>query len=167
MEEAYLHLLEKVIYNDDDVVTFLHNTHSASVVKKIMTRGFEFQSHLDYTTDVVSAKDPVTIKYFTIVRQAYGNFTVIIQISKAIIEDYAAKIRKKNHHFSEVLSIKPPFMGPEDELVYCLAPHFVKGYIDACNHLFYQNPKFNPSLKLPVFESNLKQILKEKEDNNT
>lgn len=165
MEEAYLHLLEKVINNDEDVVTFLHNTHSASIAKKIMTRGFEFQSHLDYTTDVVSAKDPVTIKYFTIVRQAYGNYTVIIQISKTIIEDYAAKIRKKNHHFSEVLSIKPPFMGPEDEWVYCLAPHFIKGYIDACQDLFYKNPNFDPSLKLPVFETNLKQILKEKEDN--
>lgn len=161
MEDAYLHLLEKAITNDNEVVTFLHNTHSETVAKKIISQGFAFQSHLDYTTDVVSAKDPVTVKYFTIVRQAYGNYTIIIQISKAIIEDFAGKIRIKNHHFSEVLSIKPPYLGPEDELVYCLAPHFVKGYIDTCHQIFHKNPGFDPSLKLPIFESNLQQILKE------
>jgi hypothetical protein len=161
MRQDYLAILEQVIQCNDEVITFLHNTHSDAIAKKIINEGFEFQSHLDYTTDVVSAKDPVTIKYFTIVRQAYGNFTMIIQINKDIIEHYSHQLKHKEHHFSEILSVKPPYIGYEEDLIYCLAPNFVKGYIDICTSEFVANPNFNPSLILPIFETNLNRILNE------
>jgi len=151
--------LIKVIECKSDVVTFLHNTKTQETAKKVLLEGFEFQSHIDYTTDVVSAKDPITIKYFTIVRQAYGRYTLIIQISRQLIEDYSELLNNISHHFSEILTVKPPVLGVEDDLVYCLAPHFVKGYMDAETGEFYANPNFNAALKIPVFEENLKKIL--------
>lgn len=159
MEDKYLSKLIEVIANSEDIVTFLHNTNDESVAKKIMLEGFEFQSHLDYTTDVVSAKDPVTIKYFSIVRQAYGKFTLVIQISRLLIEEYSGKLKDKEHHFSEVLSTKPSYLGPDEELIFCLAPNFIKGYICITDQEFHANPKFDPSLKLPIFDKNLERIL--------
>jgi len=158
-ESLYLHNLIKIIECKNDVVTFLHNTKTKETADKIIKQGFEFQSHLDYTTDVVSAKDSITIKYFSIVRQAYGDFTIIMQISKQIIEDFSAPLVTKSHHFSEVLTVKPPTMGTEDDMIYCLAPNFVKGYINFHSAEFVANPTFNSSLILPVFNENLKRIL--------
>ncbi len=162
MGDEYILALQRAIESEYEVITFLHNTNAEHVAKKILLEGFEFQSHLDYTTDVVSAKDVVTLKYFTIVRQAYGNFTLIIQISKEIIESYSQKLKNKDHHFSEVLSVKPSYLGSEDDLIYCLAPHFIKGYINACTHDFYVNPNFDPLLRIPVFEENLRNILNQR-----
>ena len=155
---VYLDILIQAIENDNEVITFLHNTQTYETAEKIMHEGFEFQSHLDYTTDVVSYRDTVTIKYFTIVRQSYGKFTIIIQISKQIIEEYAEKLDNIAHHFSEILSINEPYEGAEDDMIYCLAPHFIKGFVDAESGKFYSNPNFNASLKIPVFEENLKKI---------
>jgi hypothetical protein len=158
-DSIYVQNLIKVIECKNDVVTFLHNTKTKETAEKVLEDGFQFQSHLDYTTDVVTAKDPVTIKYFTIVRQAYGKYTLIIQISRHLIEDYSQQLQNMSHHFSEILSVKSPFLGSEDDLVYCLAPHFVKGYMYVETGEFFANPNFNASLKIPIFEENLRRIL--------
>ncbi|MDA3890147.1 MAG: hypothetical protein PF517_00630 [Salinivirgaceae bacterium] len=158
-ENSYLNGLLSAIETDQNVITFLHNTKTKESANNIIEKGFKFQSHLDYTTDVVSPKDPVTVKYFTIVRQAYGEFTIIMQISKSLIESYSELLEDISHHFSEILSINKPYLGPEDDLIYCLAPHFIKGYVEAEMGNFIQNPNFNPSLKIPIFDENLKKIL--------
>ncbi len=159
METDYLIKLEEVIETGYEVVTFLHNTRDEDTAKRILIEGFHFQSHLDYTTDVVTAKDPITIKYFSMVRQAYGNYTIIIQISKELIEFYSNELRARKHHFSEILTLKEPFLGAEEDLIYCLAPNFIKGYINACTAEFIANPHFNASLIVPKFNDNLKRIL--------
>lgn len=157
-ESEYLNRLEEVIGINNHVITFLHNTREEVTAKNILSEGFQFLSHLDYTTDVVTAKDPVTIKYFSIVRQAYGNYTLVIQISKELIEHYSQLLKTKTHHFSELLTVKEPFLGPDEEMVYCLAPNFVKGYLNALTAEFVANPHFDPSRKLPEFEKNLEKI---------
>ena len=108
---------------------------------------------------MVSAIDPITIKYFTIVRQAYGKYTLVIQIGKDIIEDYSKRLHSLPHHFSEVLSVNEPYLGNEDDLIYTLAPQFVKGYINSESCEVVANPLFNPHVRLPLFEENLKKIL--------
>lgn len=162
MENEYLEQLQKVIECQNDVVTFLHNTKTKETAESIMNGGFEFQSHLDYTSDVVSAKDPVTIKYFTIVRQAYGNYTMVIQIAKDLIEEYSNILEELPHHFSEILTVKEPYVGHEEDMIYCLAPHFIKGYVNAETAQFFPNPLYNSGMKLPVFQENLKKIISKK-----
>lgn len=158
-ESDYINMLMSVIESDDEVVTFLHNTNTEEIANKVLKEGFEFQSHLDFTTDVVSEKDIVPIKYFTIVRRAYGDFTLIIQISKQIIEEYSNVLDGKLHHFSEALSVNIPYEGGDGDLIYCLAPHFVKGFINSNTAQFFSNNNFNPNKKLAVFEDNIKKII--------
>ncbi len=159
-ESKYFEILQKWIESDIEVVTFLHNTKLESTAQTILNDGFNFQSHLDFTTDVVTAKDPVTIRYFSLVRHAYGSYTIIIQISKAIIEHYSKLLENLPHHFSEVLTTKPPVLNLEDDYIFNLAPNFVKGYVDSEKSVFIINPKFNPELIIPYFNENLQKILR-------
>ncbi len=158
VDSEYINILKNTIESNCNVITFLHNTEHRKTADKILKEGFEFQSYLDFTTDVVTAKDVVAIKYFTIVRQAYGKFTIVIQISKQLINEYSHRLENVAHHFSEVLSVKEPYLGDEDDMIYCLAPHFIKGYINAETGELFLNPNFNASLKIPIFEENLKKI---------
>jgi hypothetical protein len=154
MQEKYLDILQEKVQCQNDVVTFLHNTADENTAKKILNEGFAFHSHLDYTTDIVSYKDPVTIKYFTITRSAYGNFTIIIQISRPIIEKYSALIEQVPHHFSEVLSVNLE-EALNNEMNFLLAPHFVKGYINSKEASFFPNNDFDPFRSIDIFDKNL------------
>lgn len=161
MEKGYLDILMSTIAIPEDALTFLHNTKNKEVAESILNQGFRFNSHLDYSTDCVSAKDIVTVRYFTLTRQAYGRYTVIIQIGKEIIEYYSQILEHKKHHFSELLSIKPPVLGTDDDFIYQLAPQFVRGFIDSTTADFFKNPKFNPVYRNDIFQDNLDRILKE------
>ena len=158
-DSDYITLLQSVIESNDNVVSFLHNTHTKEDAESILKGGFEFQNHLDYTTDIISAKDIVAIRYFSNVRSTYGKFTIVIQISKQIIDEYCRVLNCKSHHYSEVLTVKTPYVGSDGDLIYCLAPHFVKGYINSNTAKFYPNNSFDAVLKLAVFDDNLKKII--------
>lgn len=165
MEKTFLEILMQTIESDSDLLTFLHNTNSEEVAKEIIQNGFKFNSHLDYTTDNVSAKDEVTIKYFTITRQAYGKYTLVIQISKEIIEHYSSILEDTHHHFSEILTIRPPILGPDEEMIYQLAPQFVKAFIYEPNCELMLNPNFDPHYNCEVFKENMQKILSNFKDN--
>lgn len=160
MEKDYLEVLMNTIATPKDALTFLHNTKKKEVAQNILNNGFRFNSHLDYSTDCVSAKDEVTVKYFTLTRQAYGDFTVIIQIGKQIIEYYSHILEHKKHHFSELLTVEPPVLGSDDDYIYQLAPQFVRGFIDSKSGEFYANPNFNADYNNKIFQNNLDRILK-------
>jgi len=161
MEKDYLEILMETIASPENVLTFLHNTKNKEVAQNILDYGFQFNSHIDYTTDCVSAKDIVTVKYFTITRHAYGDFTIIIQIGKQIIEYYSHILKNKKYHFSELFSVKPPVLGSDDDYIYQLAPQFVRGFIDSKSGELFINSKFNPEYNPRFFQDNLDKILKE------
>lgn len=159
MVDPFLDILMKTIEFDGEVLTFLHNTNTKEAADEILKKGFRFNSHLEYTTDNVSAKDVVTVKYFTLTRQAYGNYTIIIQISREIIERYSAILEDTPHHFSEVLTVCEPELSSDEEFVYQLAPQFVKAYIYSPNSELVLNADFNPYCVCDVFKRNLEKIL--------
>jgi hypothetical protein len=156
--DSYVLKIIEIIGPNNQLVTFLHNTPDENNAQMIMKEGFKFHSHLDYTTDVVSAKDEVTITYFNLVRGAYGNFTLIIQIDKKLIEKYSNLLYDHHYHFSEVLTIGNPQQTEDGEWIYNLAPIFIKGYFDSKSGKFTANPLFDPSNDLPVFMSNLNKF---------
>lgn len=159
MVESFVDILMKAISYDEEVLTFLHNTPTEQIAQNILDEGFRFNSHIDYSTDNVSAKDEVTVKYFTLTRQAYGDYTVIIQIDRRIIEKYSSVLENTPHHFSEVLTVVDPIPTSDDEFIYQLAPQFVKGYIYSTECKLVLNPKFQPKCDCDIFKMNLKQIL--------
>lgn len=158
--QIFEHLLESCKSENEAVITFLHNTKSKTIAKKIMEEGFEYNGYIDYSTDVVSVKDPLTIQYFTYTREAYGAYTMVLQIAREIIFDISDKLKGNTHHYSEALTISKPYLNEDQDPVYKLAPHFVKGYFNQAEKKFYRNPNFDPSKSIPAFEENLKQLLK-------
>lgn len=158
----YLIKLKEVIGINNQLVTFLHNAPDEVTAQNIIEHGFKFLSHIDYTTDIVSGKDDVTISYFSLIRNAYGDYTIVIQIDKAIIEKYSNLIDDHHFHYSTVLTIDEPEPSNDGDLIYLLSPNFVKGYVHAKTGLFTANPRFNPSLDLPVFMQNLNNFINTK-----
>jgi hypothetical protein len=157
-QNPYIIALKEAIGYNPEMVTFLHNTMTRENAETIMNKGFRFYSHLDYTTDVVSAKDDITITYFNLVRSAYGPFTIIIQMDKELIQYYSDLLLDRHNHFSELLTLEMPEKSNDEEWIYTLAPNFVKGYVDSRFPCFFPNSKFNPSLKHPEFEKNLQHL---------
>lgn len=159
MVDKYVDILMKTIASENEVLTFLHNAPSKDAAENILKEGFRFNSHIDYSTDNVSAKDEVTVKYFALTRQAYGSYTIIIQIARSIIEKYSSVLENTQHHFSEVLTVAEPYPTSDDEFIYQLAPQFVKGYIYSQECQLVLNSRFDPDCDCLIFEKNLEQIL--------
>lgn len=159
LDSAYLIKLYSVINENQNIVTFLHNTPTKQNADNILENGFKFQGHLDYTSDIISSKDIIGLKYFSQIRKHYGNYTIIIQISKKIITEYTERLKNTEYHFSEALTAKPPSKTCDDEFTYCLSPNFIKGYLNIKNADFVLNQKFNPSLKIKTFEENIEKLI--------
>ncbi len=143
----------------DDIYKYLHNTDNQDTAKKILTEGFDFESHLDYTTDMVTGNDPIEIKYFIIKRKRYGLYTILIQIAKSTVNHYSKQLKNSNYHFSEILTFHEPVLGENDEPVYKLPVQFIKGYFDHNLHQPVLNESFDPYFRSPIFDNNLKKYL--------
>jgi len=160
MSDDYFNRIIEVVSSSNEVATFLHNTSSIEVADKIINEGFNFQSHIDYSTDYLNAIDIVLLKYLASMREAYGPYTIIIQIDKVLIAHYSNLLEHTHYHFSEIISIKDPEFNNDGEPIYCLAPQYIKGFVCRHDASLVLNPNFNPSYVSPQFEMNLKRLLK-------
>lgn len=147
------------IGNDERVQVFLHNTSTEELAARIVSEGFRFVNHLNYSCDQVSPGDLVQIRYFTIIRRSYGPFTLVIGIGKNLIDDYSRRLQGTSYHFSEVMTACPPALNDDGEPVYRLPPHFIKGYYHQPTGRCVFNPSFDPLFTIPEFEKNLKKML--------
>jgi hypothetical protein len=145
----------------NDVFTYLHNTESLEIAESIVKNGFEFEGYLDHTTDLISGDDPIELRYFQIKRGRYGDFTMVMQISRSLIDKYCELLKESHNHYSEVLSIKDPIKTAEREPIYTLPPHFVKGFFNQKTKEVVLNPDFDPFRDLDVFGENAKRIIVE------
>ncbi len=157
--DSKVSLLTKMIGNDENVLTFLHNTNTEETAVRILRKGFRFVSHLEYTTDMVSLRDPLTIEYFTMTRKMYGSYTIIIQISRDMAKKYTKLLEGVNHHFYEALTIKEPVKNSDGEFMYKLAPQFIKGYVNIEEDTFITNSIFDPYNDMKIFEQNTSKLL--------
>lgn len=161
LEEEFDHAKKfaEFIGKDLKYYKYLHNTEEESIAKQILERGFHFESHLENTTDLISGTDLIELKYFLIKRKRYGNYTIVIEIDKKIVDSLSRQITKTSYHFSEILTNEAPFMGENDEPVYNLPCQFIKGYF---NHNSLQgvfNKHFQPDFYPEYFNTNLKNLL--------
>ena len=146
------------IGRDAHIFTYLHNTPTWEIAQTIMNRGFKFESHLDHTSDIVSGHDLVELKYFRLTRMRYGIYTIVIQISKSLIDYYSERLKNTHFHFSEVLSKHEAVMSQDHEPIYTLHEQFVRGCFNQQTMEKHFNPKFDPYKQLPVFEENLLRL---------
>ena len=143
----------------NNVLTYLHNTETEEIANKILNNGFEFEGYLDHTTDLISGDDAIELRYFQIKRGRYGDFTMVIQIAKNIIDKYCELLNDTHSHYSEVLTKKEARNSNEREPIYTLPEHFIKGYFNQKTKLGTLNPKFDPYKDIPEFEENVKKII--------
>lgn len=143
----------------NDVFTYLHNTESEEIANIIIKNGFEFEGYLDHTTDLISGDDPIELRYFQIKRGRYGEYTMVIQIARKLIDKYCELLKESHNHYSEVLTVREPKNTAEREPIYTLPSHFVKGYFNQKTKEVVYNPDFDPFKDLDTFEDNVRKVL--------
>lgn len=150
--------LAKILACDDGCVIFLHNTRTEAIAKKILKEGFTFQNQLYYSTDRINPNDPVEIGYFLVERKDYGDFTIIIEITRSLFRKICSLAEESGHHFEDILSITKPVLGEDDEYIYTISPHYIRGYFNNKTGVLTSNPEFNSDFLAPVYLDNLNRI---------
>lgn len=150
--------LAKILACDNQCVIFLHNTRKEEIAKNILQEGFTFQNQLYYSTDRINPNDPVEISYFLYERKDYGDYTIIIEITRALFRKVCLIAESSDHHFEDVLSITEPVLGDDDEFVYTISPHYIRAYYNNKTGELVENPIFNPDYLSPVYLDNLNRI---------
>jgi len=121
--EKYRNLIE-FIGESQGYDNFLHTTKTEENAKSICQNGFRFEQ-FQKTTDYIGNVDALV--YMLYVRQAYGNFTVIIQISHSL-QDYE--------------SISEKTTDDEDNEIFILPPQYIKGYYNRTTKEIFPNQLF-------------------------
>lgn len=151
-------ILTSILSKDTDCVLFLHNTREEKTARQIVTRGFQFEEQLTYSTDQINPTDSVEINYFLVHRKEYGKYTVIIEIYKDLYKKYYSMAEKSDLHFEELLTITMPVLSDNDEYIYTLAYYYVKGYLDNTIGKFVGNKDFNPAYESPIYLENYNRL---------
>ncbi len=154
-------LFRDFISGDDKLYTFLHNTETEEMARRIMEEGLHFENHLLNTSDHVSGSDLVELNYFRMIRKFYGNYTVVIQINAPLVEDFSRRLKETRYHFSEALSKTRPSYTKDENPVYVLPEQFVRGYFDHIRKTGIDNPRFDPWYFPLYFEDNLQRLLQD------
>jgi hypothetical protein len=136
--------LANLLAGDVDYIIYLHNTRSEEIARKIMAEGFTFQNQIYYSTDRINPKDSIEISYFLVERKDYGDYTMIIEISKKLFKNACAVAEKSGLSFEDLLSSSKPVLGEDDEYIYTLPQQYIKGYYNNKTGIFYNNDVFDP-----------------------
>ena len=150
--------LLSILSNDKSCIVLLHNTDSLEKANAIVKGGFRFENQLTYSTDRINPSDPVEINYFLVERKEYGDFTIIIEISREIFKQYSSLAENSNLNFEEILNVEEPFLSENDEYVFTLSQYYIKGIFNNKTGETYLNPVFDPSFDSPEYLANFKKL---------
>lgn len=147
--------LTNLLSRDRSNIVFLHNTDSLARAKAILKNGFRYESQLTYSTDRINPLDPVEINYFLVERKEYGDYTIIIEISKEIINKYSALAEAESLSIEELINIEEPVLSDNDEYIYTLPHYYIKGILNNKTGEMLLNPVFDPGFDSPDYHENL------------
>jgi hypothetical protein len=136
-----VHKLMEFIGNAENVNTYLYNERTKGVADCAMTGGFNFDTRLSNTADMVDPADAVVMKWWNQRKRIHGHYTVVVQIAKPLLEKYSAGPLLPE----EMLSRGRFFNEESHETTYILQPEYVKGHFNRETNECYLNPGFNPS----------------------
>ena len=148
---------------DTNLFIYIHRTSSEELAKRIMKNGFEFYESLHNTTDVI-INDPIHIQYWLKMRENYGNYTMIISLSRKIFFKYLELIKSNPEYpgmhleVEQILTLKKPYINANDDTIYTLAHHYIKGYFNNTSNQIVHNPEYNPSFDSTTFLENFKNF---------
>lgn len=141
-------ILKFLFANENDSKIFVHYTKEEYTAKKISKEGFLFTDAFEKTAELVY-NDSVDLTYKHNIRKYYGKYIVVICIPNDIYDHYRLELKllNKNSQPEQVLSGIPPFFNDNDEEVYTLSKHFIKGYINYETGTYVKNAGFSPRFK--------------------
>ena len=150
--------LASLLSGDQDNFIFLHNTKNRESAESIMRNGFNFESQLAYSTDRVNPRDTVEISYFLVERKDYGHHTIIIEINKALFLRYTRLAESTNLHFEDILTVTIPVISENDEYIYTLSHHYIKGIYNIKTGEMTHNADFDPMFESPMYLQNFNRL---------
>ncbi len=150
--------LSQLLSKDNSTIVLLHNTTSVDRAKRIMQKGFRYESQLTYSTDRINPNDIVEINYFLVERKEYGDYTIIIEIDKKLFKRYSQLVEISEKNLEDILSVDEPVLSDNDEFVYTLSHYYIKCIFNNKTGETMINPVFDPSFDSPEYIENLNRI---------
>jgi hypothetical protein len=146
-----------IFENEKDLKIFIHYTKEENDAVNILIDGFRFTDSF-YKTALPVSKDKLDLIIKHNSRKFFGEYLIIIGISNDIVNFYSLEIEKagiKNYSFENILTETLPRGNTNADLVYQLAPQFIKGYINHRTGAKVSNPIFDPYYNSPSFAKNI------------
>lgn len=144
----------------DKIKLFLHYTAKESVAKKIIREGFKFVNSFYKTAENIY-NDELFLIHRHHEHKQFGNFVIVICISKDIYNYYSeelSKIKAKNTAVEQLLTEQSPFTDENSDDTYLLPKQYIKGFFNYIEGTIVKNPEYNYSYRSPKFDENLKKL---------
>jgi len=144
----------------NSVKLFLHYTSKKSIADKIIHEGFKFANSF-YKTAVSIYNDELFLIHRHHEHKQYGNYVIVISISKALYNQYAKALSKtnaKNIAVEQILTEHEPLTDENADDLYIFPKQFIKGYFNYIEGTIVKNPDFDFNYSSPQFEENLKKL---------
>jgi phosphoribosyl-ATP pyrophosphohydrolase len=157
-EDKFLELLD--IKQKGKYIRFLHHTNKEEVAKKIIEEGFRYYDSFYKTTDEIII-DEIYLNYWFQLRRVYGSYAIVIIIAENVINKVNDLIKLKGNKLTDnfnVLSEELP-EPCDDDFLFVLSKHYVRGFYDMNKHVVVFNPEFNPNFFSDKYLENI-QFLK-------
>jgi hypothetical protein len=154
-------IIDYIFENENNLKIFLHYTKERSVAENILKEGFKFSDSFYKTAENIYP-DKISFVYKHNLRKHFGNYVIIIAISKELFDYYNDKlivISNSILYVEHLLSVKIQGSKDEPEGFYLFPYQFIKGFINNETGEIIKNPGFNPEYKSEVFEQNLKNAI--------
>ncbi len=154
-------ILSILIPGDENITNYTHRTDNEDVARKIIETGLKFTESFYKTTDIV-VNNPVNLNYISILRKEYGKYVVVISFAKEVIKQYESILFRRLHNniveVQQILTETEPELNEDNEEVYTLSRHFIKGYFNEESEKIVYNPDFNPYYESDTFITNIDRI---------
>ncbi len=146
--------------NDQQIKLFLHYTAKESVANTILNEGFKFVNSFYKTAEYIY-NDELYLIHRHHEHKQYGNYVIVICISKEKYNYYSEELNKKrakNIAVEQLLTEKEPYTDENSDEVYIFPKQFIKGYFNYMDGTIVKNPAFNFNYHSPKFDENLNKI---------
>jgi len=136
---------------------YIHYTKFREDAYSILREGFKFSDSF-YKTALQVSKDKLdlTIKHNS--RKYFGDYLIVICISNEIVERYSHAIKEagiKDYSFENLLTETSPEGVVNSDMVFQLAPQYIKGFVNHLTGEIVTNQKFDPGYDSPAFRKNI------------
>lgn len=149
---------------DFSLFIYIHRTSSEAMARKIMKEGFEFYDSLHTTTDVI-INDKIHIQYWLKMREHYGIYTMVLSLKRDVFFKYLELIKstpdypKMHIEVEQLLSEKEPYINANEDKIFTLSNHFIKGFFNNISCKITPNPEYDPSYDSPKFRENFSKLI--------